>query len=109
MLLADYPPERVGYWHDTGHAEVQGRLGFLDPRRALAELAPRLVGAHLHDVRGLLDHRAPGNGDIDWSYISAALPAAAVRTFEIDQHEPEPLLAEAIRFLQSRGVVGAPV
>ena len=105
-LLAEYPPDRAGHWHDTGHAEVQDRLGLIDARRALALLAPRVVGAHLHDVRGILDHRAPGAGDVDWSYIAAALPAGAVRTFEIDQHEPQELLAEAIRFLARQGVLG---
>lgn len=106
VLLAAYPLELVGYWHDTGHAEVQGRLGLIDPRAALESLADRLVGAHLHDVRGILDHRAPGNGDIDWNYIAAALPPDTVRTLEIDQREPEPLLSEALEFLRERGVLG---
>jgi sugar phosphate isomerase/epimerase len=104
-LLADYPLEAAGYWHDTGHAEVQGRLGLIDPRAALAALAHRLVGAHLHDVRGVLDHRAPGTGDVDWGYIAVALPPAAIRTLEIDQREPEPLLSEALRFLREQGVL----
>lgn len=106
-LLADYPPHEVGYWHDVGHAEVQGRLGLIDHRAALALLAPRLVGAHLHDVRGITDHRAPGNGDVDWRYVAAALPPDAARTLEIDQREPEPLLTEALRFLATHGVVSA--
>jgi sugar phosphate isomerase/epimerase len=104
-LLADYPPHEVGYWHDVGHAEVQGRLGLIDPRAILTALAPRLIGAHLHDVRGITDHRAPGNGDVDWSYIAAALPPGAARTLEIDQREPEPLLAEALRVLRAHGVL----
>jgi sugar phosphate isomerase/epimerase len=104
-LLADYPPHEVGYWHDVGHAEVQGRLGLLDPRAVLTALAPRLIGAHLHDVRGITDHRAPGNGDVDWSYIATALPPGAARTLEIDQREPEPLLAEALRVLRAHGVL----
>ncbi len=106
-LLADYPPHEVGYWHDVGHAEVQGRLGLLDPHALFTLLAPRLVGAHLHDVRGITDHRAPGNGDVDWRYVAAALPPEAARTLEIDQHEPEPLLVESLRFLAARGVLPA--
>ncbi|MER3421530.1 MAG: hypothetical protein C4290_13845 [Chloroflexota bacterium] len=104
-LLADYPPHEVGYWHDVGHAEVQGRLGLIDPRAVLTALAPRLVGAHLHDVRGITDHRAPGTGDVDWRYVAAALPPDAARTLEIDQREPEPLLAEALRVLRAHGVL----
>ena len=42
-LLAEYPPELVGYWHDVGHAEVQARLGYVDKRvwlMALGALPP---------------------------------------------------------------------
>lgn len=106
-LLAHYPPERVGYWHDTGHAEVQARLGLIDGRATLGLLAPRLIGVHLHDVRGIRDHRAPGNGDVDWRSIADVLPPGAWRTLEIDQHEPEPLLSEALRYLVRHGVLGA--
>jgi sugar phosphate isomerase/epimerase len=104
-LIAGYVPEQVGYWHDVGHAEVQARLGLIDARAVLARLRQRLLGVHLHDVRGILDHRAPGNGDVDWSYIAAATPASAARTFEIDQREPEASLASAIGLLRERGVL----
>ena len=105
-LLSGYPPEVVGYWHDVGHAEVQSRLGLVDARTALSRLTPRLLGTHLHDVRGILDHRAPGNGDVQWDYIAAAVRPETPRTFEIDQREPEPALATAITFLRGRGVIG---
>ena len=104
-LLEDYPPDQAGYWHDVGHWEVQGRLRLIDPRRWLSLVAPRMIGTHLHDVRGITDHRAPGNGDVDWSYIAAAVPPHAARTFEIDQHEPVNLLAAAISFLARQGVL----
>ncbi|MBI2760040.1 MAG: hypothetical protein HYX51_01275, partial [Chloroflexi bacterium] len=105
-LLADFAPDQVGYWHDVGHAEVQARLGLIDTRAALQGLQHRLLGVHLHDVRGILDHRAPGNGDVDWSYIADTIPAGAARTFEIDQREPEASLASAISLLRERGVLG---
>ena len=44
------------------------------------------------DVTGLADHRAPGHGDVDWSYIAAGIPAGALRVFEINQSQP----AEAV-------------
>ncbi|MGE3595272.1 MAG: sugar phosphate isomerase/epimerase family protein [Dehalococcoidia bacterium] len=103
-LLRDYAPEEAGYWHDTGHAEIWSRLGFLPHRRWFDVLGDRLIGAHLHDVRDLRDHRAPGNGTLDWSMISAALPQSAARTCEIDQHESEDSLAAAIDLLRSNGL-----
>ncbi|MDP2950036.1 MAG: TIM barrel protein, partial [Chloroflexota bacterium] len=43
LLLADYPPAVVGYWHDVGHAEVLDRLGLIDKHRWLRELGDRCL------------------------------------------------------------------
>jgi sugar phosphate isomerase/epimerase len=104
-LLAAYPPELVGHWHDVGHAEVLHRLGLIDRERWLRELGPRTVGCHLHDVDGIGDHRAPGRGDVQWDYIARGLPPAALRVFEIDQRQPDDALAAAIDYLRARAVV----
>ena len=104
-LVAPYPPELAGHWHDVGHAEVLHRLGLIDRERWLQELGPRTVGCHLHDVDGIGDHRAPGRGDVQWDYIARGLPPAALRVFEIDQRQPDDALAAAIGYLRERGVV----
>jgi sugar phosphate isomerase/epimerase len=104
-LLADYPADLVGYWHDVGHAEVQARLGYVDKHAWLDALGPRTLGTHLHDVDGIGDHRAPGRGDVEWDYIARGLPSAALRVFEINQQEPDEAVAGAISFLRARRVV----
>ncbi len=104
-LLEDYAPEAAGYWHDVGHAEVQWRLGFVDKRLWLDTNGDRCIGAHLHDVDGIGDHRAPGHGDVAWDYIAAGLPPSALRVFEINQTQPAESVAAAIPFLRSHGVV----
>ena len=104
-LLAELPPDFAGYWHDVGHAEVLWRLGLVDKRKWLDTNGSRCIGAHLHDVTGLADHRAPGNGDVDWSYIAAGIPNGALRVFEINQSQPPEAVANAIPFLRERGVI----
>ncbi len=104
-LLADYPPELVGYWHDVGHAEVLDRLGLGDKHRWLRELGSRCLGAHVHDVDGIADHRAPGQGDADWGHVARYLPPQAPRTFEINQLVPEEQVAASIGVLRDRGVI----
>ena len=104
-LCADYPADLVGYWHDVGHAEVQARLGYVDKRAWLDTNKERTLGCHLHDVDGLGDHRAPGNGDVEWDYIAEGLPAGALRVFEINQRQPDEDVAGAIAFLRERGVI----
>jgi sugar phosphate isomerase/epimerase len=104
-LLADFPPSLVGHWHDVGHAEVLDCLGLIDKYRWLAELAERCLGVHLHDVVGLKDHQAPGEGDADWEYVAHYLPTEAMRVCEIDQRTPEEQVAAALPYLRQRGIL----
>lgn len=103
-LLDGLSLEQAGYWHDTGHAEVLHRLGFIDRHAWLDRLSARCIGAHLHDVRGIGDHRAPGDGDVDWFYITAGLKHLPGYTLEINQHQPDELVASAPAFLASVGL-----
>ena len=105
QLLAYYPRDLVGYWHDVGHAEVLGRLGLIEKYRWLNELSGRCLGAHVHDVDGVRDHRPPGHGDADWAYVARGLPAQAPRVFEINQHTLEEQVAASIGYLRQRGVL----
>ena len=61
----------VGYWHDTGHAQIKSLQGLLDHRAHLEAMADRLAGFHLHDVceQGK-DHQEIGTGTIDFSMIT---------------------------------------
>jgi sugar phosphate isomerase/epimerase len=104
-LLDEFPPEVVGYWHDMGHAEVIGRLGLYDKYRWLREVGSRCIGSHLHDVTGIGDHRAPGEGDADWDYVVNGLPQTALRVLEINQHTPEEQMATVIPFLKEKGLI----
>jgi sugar phosphate isomerase/epimerase len=104
-LLEPYAPDVAGYWHAVGHAEVQARLGYVEKTAWLDMLGPRALGAHLHDVDGIGDHRAPGYGDVEWAYIARGLPAGALRVFEIQPEQTPERVSGAIAFLRERGVV----
>lgn len=71
-FLASYPLDApVGYWHDTGHADIKQTMGLLEHRGHLEKMASRLIGFHLHDVNaGGNDHQAIGSGHIDFKMIS---------------------------------------
>lgn len=102
-LLAPYPASVAGYWHDVGHAEVQHRLGLIDRTAWFDLLGERLLGVHLHDVRALVDHRAPGTGDVDFGWLAARVGIDVARTFEIDQHEPDDAVARALDVVRAAG------
>lgn len=60
----------VGYWHDTGHAQIKERLGLLEHRQHLERLSGHLVGFHLHDVSTAgRDHQVPGTGLVDFGMV----------------------------------------
>ncbi|MCX6956736.1 MAG: sugar phosphate isomerase/epimerase [Verrucomicrobia bacterium] len=61
----------IGYWHDTGHADIKEGMGLLNHRQHLTQNAPRLIGFHLHDVSAQgSDHQAVGSGHIDFKMVS---------------------------------------
>ena len=104
QLLEGLSLEQAGYWHDVGHGEVLHRLGFIDRAAWLDHNSARCVGAHLHDVRGIGDHRAPGDGDVDWAYIVAGVQHLPAFTLEVNQHQPDEVVRGAVGFLEGLGL-----
>jgi len=41
----------IGAWHDFGHVQRQANLALVDHAQYLAQIAPRLLGCHVHDVQ----------------------------------------------------------
>ncbi len=103
-LLDGLALEQAGYWHDVGHAEVLDRLGFVDKRAWLDAHSRRTIGAHLHDVEGIGDHRSPGDGDVDWGYVVEGLGHLPRYTLEINQHQGDERVVEAVGFLGGVGL-----
>jgi sugar phosphate isomerase/epimerase len=100
-ILAWYPDDTVGYWHDTGHAQVQEALGFTPQADWLRAFQQRLIGLHLHNEEGLDVHRAPGEGSMDWKALAPLLPAAALRVIEVDQTVSLASLRAGFEYLQT--------
>ena len=104
-ILCEFQPEVMGYWHDVGHAQIQSRTGFTPHEDWFVALADRLVGVHLHDVRGLQDHCALGIGDLDWSLIAANLPADTIRVCEIGEWNDPADAHRSVSFLTDKGII----
>ncbi len=63
--------EHVGYWHDTGHAQIKERYGIIEHETLLRENENRLLGFHVHDVSDEgEDHQPVGTGIIDFDMVA---------------------------------------
>ncbi len=105
-ILSWYPEDTVGYWHDTGHAQVQENLGITPHADWLRAYGQRLVGLHLHDAVGCEVHRAPGQGSVDWAGLAALAASRGdniVRTVEVNHTVPEEALRAGVEHLQATG------
>ena len=82
-----------------GHAEVLDHLGFYPHEEWLQRFASRIVGTHLHDVRGTKDHFAPGLGDVNFDAVAAYLPEQAFRTCEFQNTNTPEQVKAGLEFL----------
>ncbi len=99
-FVASYPADAaLGYWHDTGHADIKEGMGLLKHREHLAKNAPRLIGFHLHDVDAEGDDHQPiGAGHIDFEMVSSFWKPEHLLTLEFGPRlKPEEVLASKKR------------
>lgn len=92
---------------DTGHCIVSGRW---TPDDAVREFAPLLGAVAVEDMpRGVHEHRAPGEGDMDLPAVLAALRAVrhpGLVSFELsrDAHRADVLVPSALETIRTMEV-----
>jgi sugar phosphate isomerase/epimerase len=104
-ILAMADPDQLGFIYDVGHAQTQARLGFYSHEGWLKRYADRILGAHLHDVTGIHDHRAPGLGEVDFRMVAAYLPVNAFRTIEVMSFNSPEQIKTGMKILVETGCV----
>jgi len=84
FFLREFSGPAVGYWHDTGHAQIKENFGFLHHQLHLESLADRLIGFHVHDVAFPAgDHMPPGTGTVDFAALKPFVKPHHVKVFEL--------------------------
>jgi sugar phosphate isomerase/epimerase len=85
FMFRAVPSPNLGYWHDTGHAQIKENLGFIQHVMHLESLCDRLIGFHIHDVQFPgRDHCAPGSGTVDFASLKPFVKPEHVKVFELD-------------------------
>jgi sugar phosphate isomerase/epimerase len=83
-LFREIADRTIGYWHDFGHAQIRHNLTLIDHAEWLAEMSPRLIGCHIHDVQfPARDHRVPFSGMIDFAALIPSLPIDQPMVWEL--------------------------
>ncbi len=96
QVLDMFEPPTVGYWHDFGHVQVKHNLGFLDHVEWMEQVAPRLIGCHLHDTQWPgRDHMVPFSGDVDYDTLLGLLPEDTLFVFEMSPRRTVEEITEA--------------
>ena len=100
ILFSEFRGGPLGYWHDTGHAHANERLGIIPGGEMLRRYSDHLVGIHLHDGVGLDDHLAPGKGEIDFEDIRPFLEKDMPVVVELKPGTPDSDVADGFRFVR---------
>ena len=105
-VLAAFPAEVVGYWHDFGHAQIRHNLTFLDHAEWLSEMSSHLIGCHVHDVLfPYSDHHVPFSGTINFATLLASIPSSAPLVWELSPRaSKEEIVSALARWKQDFGV-----
>jgi sugar phosphate isomerase/epimerase len=95
-VLEAFDVPHVGYWHDFGHVQVKHNLAFLDHVEWMEQVAPRLVGCHLHDTQWPgRDHMAPFQGEVEYKRLIPLLPRDTLYVFEMSPRRTVEEITEA--------------
>lgn len=104
-ILEEFQQPWLGWQFDVGHLQVLSQLGLFDFSAWLEAFSSRIVGVHLHDVVGIVDHQIPGSGEVDFVKIASHLPADAYRAVEVDKNTRRENLASGLQYLAQVGCV----
>jgi sugar phosphate isomerase/epimerase len=101
FLFRQLKRPNIGYWHDTGHAQIKENLGFIHHVIHLECLAERLLGFHVHDVDYPgRDHAAPGSGTINFAALKQVVKPEHIKVFELSPHLPREAVQKGIAHIK---------
>lgn len=104
IILKQFQGGNIRYWHDVGHAGAEENMGFVCQKNFLEAYSNSMIGIHLHDFRGLEDHFAPGQGEMNFENLNPYLRPSHIKIFEVHAKVDREDLIRGIQYIQSLGI-----
>jgi sugar phosphate isomerase/epimerase len=100
IILRKFEGGKVRYWHDVGHASAQENMGICNQMDLLDAYSDYMVGIHLHDIKGLDDHLAPGQGEMDFKKLRPFIKPATIRIIEVHSGVERGAVKEGLKIVE---------
>jgi sugar phosphate isomerase/epimerase len=95
IILKEFEGSNIRYWHDIGHAVVQERLGICPQKDLIINFLDDMIGIHIHDVKGIEDHLAPGEGELNLGDILKDIKKEVIKVLEVHKKAKKENLIKA--------------
>jgi len=105
-IFKEFEGGNVRYWHDVGHGEIFERIGILDHEKDLLQRYKNyLAGMHIHDIKGVKDHLAPGAGDFPFEKLKPYLNDQSIRILEVHGQASAQDIQDSVLMLNDLGIL----
>jgi sugar phosphate isomerase/epimerase len=106
VIFSEFAGGNIRYWHDVGHGDVLEQYKFYDQEKdLLRRYQKHLVGMHIHDIRDMTDHLAPGTGGYDFTRLLPYLTDDTVRILEIHNLASAEQVRAGVEILLQKGIL----